>query len=166
MSLVAPHPKTRQTIKFWLDVVQGLAVFGGIGGALATYLYYKANQKMELEKPYNEKQLELYVEAARVTARISQEVGPGFPDASKIDGETLTRFWELYYGQLVFVESEGKDSVAAKMNAFCAYVFGPDKCSKDPGNKVGTTPTETGQGVAPLFTPAAAVVCKAARFSC
>ena len=141
----APQAKTRQAIKFWLDCLQGVAVFGGVAAVIITYITYKSNQKMELQKPFNEKQLELYVEAAQVAAHIAEEVGTtSSPDAaSKVDKDTATRFWELYYGQLVFVESRGdNNSIAAKMNVFCEAVFGKNRCSKDALDKVGITADE------------------------
>jgi hypothetical protein len=148
----APLMKTREAIKFWLDCFQVVAVFGGVAAVAITYFSYKSNQAielqnqiMELQKPFNEKQLELYVEAAQVAARIAEEIGTtsGADAVSKIDRDTVVRFWELYYGQLVFVESSGvNNSVATKMNDFCVAVFEKEKCSKSADYKDGITTLE------------------------
>lgn len=63
-------------------------------------------RRIEATRPFLEKQLDLYAEAARVCARI----------ASAHDGaDTVARFWELYWGELALVENR---EVEAKMVRF------------------------------------------------
>ncbi|KQZ66209.1 MULTISPECIES: hypothetical protein [unclassified Lysobacter] len=63
-------------------------------------------RRIEATRPFLEKQLELYAEAARVCARI----------ASAHDGaDAVARFWELYWGELALVENR---EVEAKMVQF------------------------------------------------
>ncbi|MEG3792423.1 hypothetical protein V1318_20070 [Lysobacter sp. CCNWLW3] len=63
-------------------------------------------RRIEATRPFLEKQLELYAEAARVCARIAS--GHGGTDA-------VARFWELYWGELALVENR---QVEAKMVRF------------------------------------------------
>jgi hypothetical protein len=53
--------------------------------------------KRELQRPYQEKKLSLYLDASRVLAHLVAT-----PDVNK--DATEARFWELYWGELVFVE--------------------------------------------------------------
>lgn len=81
-------------------------VFGGLF-ALMTYVD-AANKDQdarlrELQRPYYDKQLDLYLEAARVAAHLAASP-PTDPVAKE---ELVARFWELYWGQLAFVESRG-----------------------------------------------------------
>ena len=124
---LAPDPKTRSAIKFWLDCLQVLTVVGGIITAVVTFRNYKDEQtarateqatraeaeqqhaketlsatKRELEAPYQERKLALYLDAARVLAHLAAS-----PDVDK--EKTEARFWELYWGELAFVESQVKN---------------------------------------------------------
>ena len=63
-------------------------------------------RRIEATRPFLEKQLDLYAEAARVCVRI----------ASAHDGAgAVARFWELYWGELALVENR---EVEAKMVRF------------------------------------------------
>lgn len=62
-------------------------------------------RKVEATRPFLEKQLILYSEAARVCAQI----------ASTSDSKAIVRFWELYWGELALVENE---EVEAAMVSF------------------------------------------------
>lgn len=84
--------------------------------------------------PFYQKQLDIYAEAARVSARLASipESDPAYP-------AVVGRFWELYWGDLSFVESS---DVAARMVNICrTYVSArnPQRC---------TTRDEAGQGLA------------------
>lgn len=84
--------------------------------------------------PFYQKQLDIYAEAARVSARLAStpESDPGYP-------VVVGRFWELYWGDLGFVESS---DVASRMVSICrAYVSAkdPERC---------TTTDKAGQGLA------------------
>ena len=121
---LAPDPETRSAIKFWLDCLQVATVIGGIITAVVTFKNYKDEQtvrateqaerakaqeqhtketlattKRELEAPYQEKKLAVYLDAARVLAHLAAT-----PDLDK--EKTEARFWELYWGELAFVEFE------------------------------------------------------------
>lgn len=53
-------------------------------------------RRIEATRPFLEKQLELYAEAARVCARIA---------SAERDNDAIARFWELYWGELALVEN-------------------------------------------------------------
>lgn len=72
-------------------------------------------RRIEATRPYLERQLRLYTEATQVAARIATKgSAPGqrdlkdSPSASRYHASTLdnavTRFWELYWGELALVE--------------------------------------------------------------
>jgi hypothetical protein len=162
---LAPDVKTRSAIKFWLDCLQVVTVIGGVITVVVTFKNYKDEQtaraiaqeqhaietrattkreletreqhatetlataKRELERPYEEKKLALYLDAARVLAHLAAT-----PDVDK--EQTEARFWELYWGELAFVESQFKDeqtgsspSVERLMVQFCHVYFSPGKCT-------------------------------------
>jgi ribosomal protein L14E/L6E/L27E len=169
----APNEQTRGAVKFWLDCLQVVTVVAGVFTATLTIVKYINDQKVlaadhkqretdrderakqqlaalkrELQRPYEEKKLNLYLDAARVLAHLAA--------SPSIDKEkTEARFWELYWGELAFVESTtaeekqgGPPSVERLMVVFCHQYFQNDpsgRCSKEdvggPGGimKVSTT---------------------------
>jgi hypothetical protein len=121
---LAPDEETRKAIKFWLDCLQIVTVIVAIVTAFITFHSYTSDQqaraveqkdramaqeqqakeqlataKRELERPYEEKKLALYLDAARVLAHLAAS-----PDVD--NKKTEARFWELYWGELAFVETE------------------------------------------------------------
>ena len=68
-----------------------------------------AEAQREAKKPFYEQQLALYLEATNVASRISVPLGEEDKRAA------ITRFWQLYWGQLALVESQ---AVANAMVAF------------------------------------------------
>ena len=66
-------------------------------------------RRVEATKPFLERQLRLYTEAAQVAARIATS-----RDQSATD-EAVERFWQLYWGELALVENE---AVEGAMKAF------------------------------------------------
>jgi hypothetical protein len=164
----APDEQTRGAVKFWLDCLQVLTVIGGVITASVTIVGYVNEQqaraieqeeraeaqeqrakdqlaaaKRELQRPYEEKKLDLYLDAARVLAHLATSPG--------VDTErTETRFWELYWGELAFVESTAADedtggprpSVERLMVAFCQQYFGDERCS-DQAGAAGAAPPKT-----------------------
>ncbi len=103
-----------------------------------------AATKRELEAPYQEKKLALYLDAARVLAHLAAT-----PDVDK--EKTEGRFWELYWGELAFVKSQTKNpngdtppSVEQLMVQFCHIYFqtDPRRCTSAPGSG-GTVPQPT-----------------------
>jgi hypothetical protein len=156
---LAPDEETREAIKFWLDCLQIVTVIVAIVTAYITFHNYTSEQgarateqadraraqeqhakeqlaatKLELARPYEEKKLALYLDAARVLAHLAAS-----PDVDK--EKTEARFWELYWGELAFVESEFKDeasgqnkpSVERLMVEFCHTYFSPEKCTAQGG---------------------------------
>jgi hypothetical protein len=74
--------------------------------------------------PFYEKQLDIYAEAARITARLATT-----PESDPSRPALVERFWELYWGDLNLVESS---DIAAKMDNICrAYVSAknPERCT-------------------------------------
>jgi hypothetical protein len=147
----APKEETRKEIEFWLECFKVVTVFIGIIVAFVTVNEYRSQQverdrqvreheaavRRELRQPYEEKKLSLYLEASRVVAHLAAT-----PTIEKDAYEA--RFWELYWGELAFVESTTGDenmggpnpSVERLMVNFCHQVF-PGQCSKGPS--VGST---------------------------
>lgn len=118
------------------EALQPFALVLGGAIALVTYLHSVMNDRdlreRELSRAFYEKQLDLYLESARIAARLAATKDD--PDREK----TITRFWELYWGELALVESQasgqcpkGSKSVEGLMVGICtAYVSKdePDKC--------------------------------------
>lgn len=110
----APSESNRTAVKFWLDCLQVVTVVAGVSTAAATFVYHSIDQRdraadqerhtreqldnvqMELQRPYQEKKLNLYLDAARVLAHLAT--------SPSVDKENMeARFWELYWGELAFV---------------------------------------------------------------
>jgi hypothetical protein len=126
-----PGEKTRENVRFVSDLLQAIAIIFTIVWAATTFRHQVATEaegaRRELSRPYSEKQLDLYLDAARVVARLA--TSPDGADRS----ETEARFWELYWGELAFVESRAKDaggkpSVEDLMVEFCQEYFNPELC--------------------------------------
>jgi hypothetical protein len=114
---------TRENIKVLVSVVQAAGIIFSVLWATYTYKqqseYQRDAVQRELRKPYDERQLNLYLDAARVLAHLATT--PEFESE-----KTRARFWELYWGELAFVESP---RIASWMSAFCRKHFEPSKCS-------------------------------------
>ena len=123
-----PSATTRTMVKFYLDVAQALSVLVAVIGVMVTYLTYMDTRYRELRKPYEEKKLALYLEAARVAAHLT-----AVPEASD-KTQTETRFWELYWGELAFVESGDMNRA---MVMVCEKHFQRDKCHQATNPSVG-----------------------------
>ena len=85
----APKQATQKAMKFWLDCLQIVTVVGGVSTAVATFVYHSqaernraieqdqrakdqlAATQRELQRPYEEKKLNLYLDAARVLAHLA-----------------------------------------------------------------------------------------------
>src|SRR6266850_7692911 len=92
----APNEQTRGAVKFWLDCLQVVTVVAGVFTATLTIVKYINDQKVlaadhkqretdrderakqqlaalkrELQRPYEEKKLNLYLDAARVLAHLA-----------------------------------------------------------------------------------------------
>jgi hypothetical protein len=81
-----------------------IAVAAGGGWTLYTYLNGRADiartASLEARKPFEEKRLELYIEAATVTAKIARS-----HDKNEV-ARAKDEFWVLYLGPLALVEDE------------------------------------------------------------
>ncbi|MGH6925186.1 MAG: hypothetical protein ACRED5_15750 [Propylenella sp.] len=134
-----PGPETRENVRFVSDVLQAFAIIFTIVWAATTFRHQVLTEaeatRRELSRPYAEKQLDLYLDAARVVAHLAA-AAPDSPDRAA----TETRFWELYWGELAFVESRTRDeaaggppSVERLMVEFCNQHFAPQKCNSSAG---------------------------------
>lgn len=74
-------------------------------------------RRVESTRPFLERQLALYSEAARVCAQIASSPRP----------EAVARFWELYWGELALVEN--KEVEAAMVQFGQALHYMPDDSS-------------------------------------
>jgi hypothetical protein len=93
----------QETVKFLAGIIQTLFIVLGGGWAVYTFATQqeadiKATQR-ELARPYYEKQLSLYLDASRVVAHLAKQ------PTGREKEELEARFWELYWGELAFVES-------------------------------------------------------------
>jgi hypothetical protein len=151
----APSEPTRIAVKFWLDCLQIVTIVVGVSAVGLTAIKYREEQRQaarqqnerakeqaersreqiasirrELRRPYEERKLALYLEASRVLAHLAAS-----PDVESEKYEA--RFWELYWGELAFVESTTADeakggpqpSVEKLMVEFCHQRF-QGRCSK------------------------------------
>jgi len=100
----------------WDLVFKGVQAIGIFVGAIWIAYTYFDTRTRELRKPFDEKQLGFYADAARVVAHLATVVDD---DKAKADGN-FARFWELYWGELPLVESP---NVRKRMIAFCAVRF-------------------------------------------
>lgn len=147
--LWAPNIRNREAIKFWLACLQIVTVIAGVTTAAASFVYHSREERLraieqdrraeeqlaavrrELQRPYQEKKLNLYLDAARVLAHLAAT-----PDVDR--EKTEARFWELYWGELAFVESRTIDenkggpspAVERLMVEFCQTYFQPLRCSR------------------------------------
>ena len=163
----APSEPNQNAVKFWLDCLQIVTVVAGVSTAVATFVYHSADQRdraaeqarhtqeqldnvqRELQRPYQEKKLNLYLDAARVLAHLATS-----PSVDKENTEA--RFWELYWGELAFVESRTIDeaagpnpSVERLMVQFCHQYFGSERCtSTGSGSPASGVKTRTNPGEA------------------
>ena len=80
---------------------------------------YAQTRRIEATRPFLEKQLALYGEAARVCAQIA---------SSSPAPEAVARFWELYWGELALVEN--KDVEAAMVSFGNTLHFSPEDKSE------------------------------------
>jgi hypothetical protein len=111
------------------DVLKVVTIVGGLGSFIWAVVQWQQGQengrverreaaerateqrRIEAQKPFLQKQLELYGEAVRTTAKIS--AGPIGEDRTVL----LKRFVELFYGELATVENR---EVASAMVSFKA----------------------------------------------
>jgi hypothetical protein len=82
VSFFYPSARRRRQITFYAQILQAAAIVLGGGWALWSY-------ENQLEAPYDQKQLNLYVEAAKVAADLAK-LPPGLERA-----KSEQRFWEL-----------------------------------------------------------------------
>ena len=166
-SMISPdgQPSISQEVRFEVQQ-QGSRVLGSVRGpgypgsyfrgsvplegtAVGTFVYHSRDQqaraieqgvradeqlaaaKRDLQRPYQEKKLTLYLDAARVVAHLAS--------SPSVDQEKMeARFWELYWGELAFVESRTEDeenggpkpSVERLMVQFCQQYFSPARCRR------------------------------------
>jgi hypothetical protein len=133
MSNTVGWRKAAENLKIIGDALQPIVLV--VGGIFALVTYSSAQREQqdartrELRRPYDERQLDLYLDAARVTAHLAAS-----PPSDPKELESLkARFWELYWGQLAFVESRvdgtGR-SVETHMVEICESYVSPDKPEK------------------------------------
>lgn len=70
-------------------------------------------RRVEATRPFLERQLELYSEAARVCAQLASA-----PDNAQASG----RFWELYWGELALVENKDVESAMVSFGQALHYM--------------------------------------------
>ncbi len=105
--------------------------FMGVAGAIASFLWgvwvwkdkadnelrqqraeaqqQAESRRVEATKPFLEKQLKLYTEASQMAALIATS-----GDKSEVD-KALSRFWQLYWGELALVENRDVEKAMVGM---------------------------------------------------
>src|SRR5262249_49243708 len=86
----------------WDLIFKGIQAIGIFVGAIWIAYTYFDTRTRELRKPYDEKQLTFYADAVKAVAHLATVAED---DEAKQDG-SITRFWELYWGELPLVESD------------------------------------------------------------
>ena len=66
-------------------------------------------RKIEATKPFLERQLALYAEVTKIAAQVATQ---GNSESGK---KALTRFWELYWGELALVENRSVEAAMKRM---------------------------------------------------
>ena len=66
-------------------------------------------RRIEATKPFLERQLTLYSEATKVAAQVATQGG------GENGKKALTRFWELYWGELALVENRSVEAAMKRM---------------------------------------------------
>jgi hypothetical protein len=122
----APTSANREKIKFWLDCLQGIAIAASIVGVALTYYTSKETERRDSQKPFNDEQLQLYVDASGVLAQIGVSYDSADTASPVISNDLKARFFELYYGKLALVEFT---EITKIMNLFCKKVFPEEDCS-------------------------------------
>lgn len=125
-----------RVLDVWTKRVGLIALIGGARWSVFTYVSTRATEaentritaardsqaaKRESQKPFLEKRLESYAEAATVTATVARS-----KDAKKV-AQAKDRFWTLYWGPLAVVEDSG---VKDAMVEFGKCLNEPSKCSQ------------------------------------
>jgi SNF2 family DNA or RNA helicase len=67
------------------------------------------SRRIEATKPFLERQLKLYTEASQVAALIATSV------EKRATQKAITRFWQLYWGELALVENKEVESAMVAM---------------------------------------------------
>jgi hypothetical protein len=118
----------------WDIVFKGIQAIGIFVGAIWIAYTYFDTRTRELRKPYDEKQLSFYADAVQVVAHLATVAED---DKAK---DTITRFWELYWGELPLVES---NEVRTRMNDFCKNRFPASEAHPDLCGEINKATTDT-----------------------
>lgn len=129
MTLTEPRPrrwrKVARDCRLVGEALQPFVIILGGIFAVGTYMvserHIREERTIELRRAYDEKQLDLYLEAARVAAHLAAV--PASPEHDALEA----RFWELYWGQLAFVESS---EVATGMVRVCERYVSSENTSR------------------------------------
>jgi hypothetical protein len=149
----------------WDLGIKTLAAVGAvvsIAVAVGNYVYTKQKDSLtalrESQKPFLQKQLELYLEAAKLTSQLAT-IDRNHDDWRKAE----LRFWQIYWGELVLVEDAGVKTAMARfgdqLNAV-TFASDPQGALKEPAAKVAEAcrkSIEESWGYAKLQPDAAAV---------
>jgi hypothetical protein len=96
-------------------IVKSVTAMVAVGGFIWGIMLYFAEaerlretRRIEATTPYLDRQLKLYTEATEIASRIAN--APAREGAFK----EMTRFWELYWGELALVEDERVEAAMVK----------------------------------------------------
>jgi hypothetical protein len=117
--------------KLWDIRLKIIAGVGFIAGAFWAVFSYNTTAEQELRKSFWEKQITLYFDAAQTTSEIAT-----LPSADPNRQIAITKFWQLYFGQLRVVEDDA--NVGSAMDAF-------GQCLTQPGNSQPGSPCDKGE---------------------
>ncbi|MFL5281423.1 MAG: hypothetical protein ACJ8AW_10605 [Rhodopila sp.] len=108
-------------------ITETIKIIALILGGLWAITTWQSNQtdqadaaKRELQKPFFEKQLSLYIEASKTAARLAY-----LKEHNKNDEAVEARFWESYWGELAFAESGQVEDLMVEV---CKQYFNLQQC--------------------------------------
>jgi hypothetical protein len=102
-----------RTIDAICKIVTAIALVGAGGWTVTSYLLHRSDELriagIQARSPFEQKRLELYVEAVSSAATIATS-----KDANEV-GKAKDRFWTLYWGPLALVEDNTVENSMVKL---------------------------------------------------
>jgi hypothetical protein len=89
--------------KRWDIRIKALTMLGVAIGGIWAICSYRMTSEKEFRRPLWDKQLALYFQAANAASKIAT-----LPEGNKDRNDSITEFWNLYFGPLAIVEDCGR----------------------------------------------------------
>jgi hypothetical protein len=117
---------TKERKRLFDVITESIKIIALIAGGIWAIITWQSEQKehavtakRELQRPFYEKQLTLYLEASKVAAQLAY-----LKEHNKEDQAIEARFWQLYWGELALVESPASIDGAHSLSrpSWCPFV--------------------------------------------